>query len=183
MVAALVVIACNDKLVFDPQSTVPCMADLDCHLATLHCDSVSEQCVACTTDAHCTALGMPRCDAALHACVECGSTQDCGSNAVCEPSTRKCIPTCVQDSNCPASTPHCKDSRCFECASHDDCHEPRKACQRASGRCVECESEKDCSESKVHCDLATSRCVTCRNSSDCSPSAPTCDPATNTCVP
>ena len=94
--AAALFIACNGEFHFDEGADAStgagCSSDKDCKLSTLHCDVSSAQCVACIDDTQCTELGRPRCDAALHACVECGSNQDCGSNGTCEPSTRKCVP-------------------------------------------------------------------------------------------
>lgn len=187
LIAGAISVACNGEFRFDDgadASVTPCAANADCKLRTLFCDVSSAKCVACLSDVHCTELSRPRCDSALHACVECGSNQDCGSDGVCDPATRKCLPKCLEDINCPASTPRCDDvlHHCYECQKDDDCRgAARKRCEVPTGRCVECLADGHCSDGK-QCLTSISRCVDCRSSADCSGQTPLCDPATNTCV-
>lgn len=160
-----------------------CIVDSDCPLPSLHCDTTSGACLPCVLDSQCSAQGRPRCDLALHACVECGSNQDCGFNATCEPLTRKCVPRCADNAPCPASVPRCGElGFCSECANSGDCPAARHFCEKPSGRCVECRGSADCSGARPRCDSAMSRCVGCVLSTDCPPAAPVCDPATSACV-
>lgn len=197
--AAVCVCACDGSFRFDESggtdasgadaaadgaTAVACKDDKGCPLASLHCDVPSGACFACVIDANCTTPGLPRCDSALNRCVECGSNQDCGSNAVCEPSTHKCQHTCMQPIDCPASTPECNSNTgiCYRCDdSSSDCPPPLR-CEKQSGRCVECLSPADCPAAKPYCDVTISKCVGCLDASDCPSPTPVCDPATGTCV-
>ena len=50
-------------------SCVPCVADGQCSAPTPACETTTNVCVACTTDAHCPRTGTPRCDVSTHTCV------------------------------------------------------------------------------------------------------------------
>ena len=100
----------------DAQSSA-CTDDTSCS-AGLHCDLPSATCEACVSDEHCAGVsGRPRCDTALHRCVECGTNQDCGNLSVCENTTHLCVRSCTEDSACTAPAGHCDTvkKRCFEC--------------------------------------------------------------------
>ena len=116
--AALVALSCREQIRFDDLAAAPCQTDPDCLLPSMHCNSGT--CVACTTDAHCTAPGFPRCDLALHRCVECGVTADCGTGRVCH--TGHCATPCTAGvTTCPTSAPICDDMMCAQCDDGKGC--------------------------------------------------------------
>ena len=98
----LLLAACDGQLRFAQTANQPdaagsgCDGDDDCGLASLHCDVVSGECVACNDDGDCTDPQQPRCDTALHRCVGCGSDLDCGANQTCLPMTRTCVQRCAE---------------------------------------------------------------------------------------
>src|SRR5262249_30829426 len=112
LAAAALAVSCREEIRFDDLSTGPCKTDPDCVLPSLHCNGGA--CVACTADAHCTAAGFPRCDMALHRCVECGVSADCGTGRVCH--TGHCATPCTAGGTpCPTSAPICDDGACSQC--------------------------------------------------------------------
>lgn len=184
----LAILGCRVTLRFDDQDaaeagTARCASDGDCHLSSLHCDPSSGQCVACVADVQCTAASRPRCDVALHRCVECGVAQDCGAGRLCEPTTRRCLQTCLSAADCPDDeTCDLADGICAECAVDGDCTASgRPHCDPSLSRCVDCVDDEQCADPTRHCDRTVGHCVGCLSSNDC-PSAQLCDPASSTCV-
>ncbi len=164
-----------------------CVADPDCKLTTLHCDVVSGTCVACVVDAQCTTAGALRCDAALHRCVECGVDVDCGTDAKCEPITRRCVSTCKSLTGCHDFAPFCDISAgvCLRCHGDLECVIPGDArtCDPANGKCVQCVIDGQCRAPALRCDRTTGTCAACLSASDCTTAgAPLCDPSTKTCT-
>lgn len=199
VLTALLLAGCNDSFHFDVSSDdasppdagtsdvvlpSPCTDDTACPLAGLHCDVSSGTCVACASDDHCVGVsGRPRCDTALHRCVECGDNQDCGNLSFCESSVHLCVRVCSEESGCVAPSKHCDESnqRCFECTSNSECKDAaRPRCELLTGRCVTCTNNTHCSGATPRCDVATFTCVECVNGADCASGV--CDPSTLTCV-
>ncbi|HVR64349.1 MAG TPA: hypothetical protein VMU50_20755 [Polyangia bacterium] len=176
LVAALAsVAACHGQLRFDDAS---CATDADCGIASLHC--LAGACVACAADLHCTTPGLPRCDLALHRCVECGVSSDCPGNQTCRAS--HCATTCASVAVCPATAPRCDDGFCVQCDDGVGC--PASAASRCLGhRCVGCTADTDCGGVTPRCDVVTRACVQCQGNTDCSSATPLCDPTAGRCLP
>lgn len=163
-----------------------CTKDTDCIVPALHCDTVTGACVACTIDAHCTTPGFPRCDVALHRCVQCGSTADCPSIDACEPITKTCVQKCTSSSSCPLEARTCDTAKgfCVQCKGTGECSGAgaKLICDPNNGRCVECTSDGQCmSPSRPRCDVTQGTCVRCIQTADC-PGGKLCDPKTGECV-
>jgi hypothetical protein len=174
--AALGVAACHEDIRFDDLSI--CATDQDCILPSLHCNSGT--CVACTMDAHCTAPGYPRCDLALHRCVQCGVSADCGATGVCQ--VGRCMTPCT--AGCPAAAPICDDSVCSEC---DDDNANGCTGSAAGPICFEhvcgaCKDDTTCSGATPRCDPVTHACVQCRTNADCPAARPLCDVSVGGCA-
>ena len=198
LVIAALLSGCDGSFRFDPQEGADastdvqadvapppaCTDDTSCLVEGAHCDVPSGACVACVADEHCVGvLGRPRCDTALHRCVECGNNQDCGNFAVCESSTHLCVRTCTEDFQCVAPSSHCSElkKRCFECTGNGECSTSgRPRCELLTGRCVQCTNNTHCSGTTRRCDVATFTCVECVDGNDCASGA--CNPTTRTCV-
>ena len=182
-VALALAAACDGTFAFDQHADAslgPCASDSDCPIASLHCEVASGVCVPCVDDTACTTAGYPRCDTALHLCVECGSSRDCpGSGATCT-ETHRCAQSCLTSSECPAPSPYCDLTElvCAACTSGAPC--ASGVCDHESGRCVDCISDAQCPGS--YCQRALGKCVDCVLSSQCPASAPVCDPASWTCI-
>lgn len=160
-------------------TTRPACSD-DGACGALHCDPTSRACVACVVDAHCTGSDRPRCDAALHRCVECGLPSDCDARETCQPDTRRCVTACVDASACPSGAPICDAQRgfCLECRVDTDCREgDRPSCDARAGRCVACRTDADCKKGEEPLCNEEGSCVECRTSLDCPADKPLCDPA------
>lgn len=166
------------------RTCVRCLADVDCPLASLHCEPIGHVCVECVDDGQCTrSLELRRCDTALHRCVGCGSAADCRFGDTCEPTTRRCVPPCA-GGFCLMPGATCDKVRnvCVDCAVNADCRDKeRRMCEPASGRCVQCTTDAQCGVPRRHCDRLLGRCVGCRDQGDCL-AGTACDPATRTCV-
>ena len=190
LVAALVaaVSGCNVTLRFgDADAAVgnaPCNAGQSCPLPSLFCDPSSGQCVACVSDGNCGSADRPRCDVALHVCVECGATQDCAAGWLCEPNTRTCVEACTSSGSCRDAAPTCDTTRgiCASCSGNASCDGNAKPyCDPSTDRCVACVTDQNCRFADLHCDRTTGRCVGCLSSSDCPPPQ-LCDPASSDCT-
>jgi hypothetical protein len=200
---ALVIASCNGEFRFDemvdgspgvPEASVEsspppptsCKSDADCKLSTLHCDTVSGACVPCLIDAHCTMTGFPRCDAALHRCVQCGVTGDCPSGQVCQVEARTCVTSCNNLAGCiMVAAPLCDLNRgfCIRCLMDLECFQDNmKVCDTSDGQCVACLQDSQCSGAKPRCDRYAGTCVACLTGADCPPAKPLCDPSTGTCT-
>jgi hypothetical protein len=171
---AVAAASCHGDIAFNELST--CTTDPDCILPSMHCNA--GQCVACTTDAHCTAPGYPRCDLAFHRCVECGVSADCGGSLVCR--TGRCATPCPP--TCPASASICDDGLCAQC---DD----GKACEGSPAGpvcfqhvCGACKDDTTCGGATPRCDPVTHRCVACQQNADCPSARPLCDVAIGSCA-
>jgi hypothetical protein len=193
-VTLLVVAACGtERWAFDADggattdgASGSCTNDGNCKLDTLHCDTVSGQCVPCVVDSQCTTPGLPRCDGALHSCIECGSRGDCSNGRVCDPTAHRCMEWCADGGQCSPSAPICSEPRgvCVACRDDGDCeHSPLgPVCDVAAGQCVDCTSDAQCHYEMPRCDRTSGRCVRCLSSSDCPHEEPICDPVQHTCT-
>jgi hypothetical protein len=166
-----------------------CSSDEDCDAASLVCDRVSGECVACNRDQDCSDPTAPRCDIALHRCVGCGSDLDCGAQQTCLPMTRICVTRCEEgpaEHVCPATAPTCDEVAriCVQCQSDQDCRaisDDGPYCERASGRCVFCTDDRQCPATRPRCDRVQQRCGQCSTAEDCGAGG-ACDPKTLNCI-
>jgi hypothetical protein len=173
LLAALVAGGCHGDLRFIELTT--CAGDQDCLLPSLHCSA--GRCVACTSDAHC-ASPTPRCDLAIHRCIECGVTSDCAGDAVCK--TGHCEVQCP--AACPAATPICDDEACVECDQASDCAASPKGPLCVRHVCSACLADADCGGASPRCDPVTQQCVACQQNDDCPAATPLCDPVRGRCL-
>jgi hypothetical protein len=129
--------------------------------------------VGCRSDADCTSSDAPRCESALHVCVQCvGLAGDCPNppESKCNRVTNKCVLPCATSGDC-SSPDVCDGSQgaCAECLDDLQCaksDEPRCV----EEQCVQCQGAQDCSPG-AHCWQAT--CVACVTDADC-PEGGTC---------
>jgi hypothetical protein len=171
----LVVGSCHGDLRFDDLAA--CTADPDCVLPSLHC--ASGKCVACTMDAHCRAP-YPRCDLALHRCVECGVSGDCGGTNVCR--TGRCATPCTTAATCPMSAPICDDLVCAQCDDGRGCGGSPAGPVCFEHVCGTCKDDTGCGGATPRCDPVTMDCVQCQQNADCPSSRPLCDIAVGSCA-
>jgi hypothetical protein len=177
--AALVALSCREQIRFDDLAAAPCQTDPDCLLPSMHCNSGT--CVACTTDAHCTAPGFPRCDLALHRCVECGVTADCGTGRVCH--TGHCATPCTAGvTTCPTSAPICDDMMCAQCDDGKGCAGSPAGPVCVGHFCGTCANDTACGGATPRCDPVTHDCVECQGNTDCPAARPLCDVGVGGCV-
>jgi hypothetical protein len=174
--ALLAATACHEDILFDELSTASCRSDPDCILPSMHCNA--GQCVVCTTDAHCTAPGFPRCDPMLHRCVQCTAATDCGSTGTCH--VGRCATPCT--AGCPASAPVCDDLICAQCDDGRGCAGSAAGAICFEHVCGECSIDANCSGATPRCDPVTHDCVQCQKNTDCSAALPLCDVAVGKCV-
>jgi len=178
-VAALAGLSCREEIRFDDLSAAPCKTDPDCLLPSMHCNSGA--CVACTMDAHCAAPGFPRCDLALHRCVECGVAADCGTGRVCH--TGHCAAPCTAGTTvCPASAPICDDGTCAQCDDGKGCAGSPAGPICFEHVCGACANDTACGGATPRCDPVTHDCVECQQNPDCPAARPLCDVGVGTCV-
>ena len=190
-------LSCSGRVEFTETTSTLCTGDSDCPLSTLHCDPGSGQCVACTADAQCLALGLglARCDSTTHRCIGCFTAPDCATGLVC--SSSHCVTPCTGTTICPASAPHCEGDVgfCVACDESGTISEDGlpacgttgtsgPICNRAIGQCVACLVDSSCGGSTPRCNTYAGKCVACLSSADCTTAAaPVCDPVSNQCVP
>jgi hypothetical protein len=165
--------SCHSQLRFDDAT---CVADGDCGIAGLHC--LGGACVACASDVHCTTAGLPRCDLALHRCVECGVSSDCPNNQSCRGG--RCITACGIGIACPATAPRCDDGFCGQCDDGVGCPGPASHC--VGHLCVGCLRDADCGGATPRCDAVRRACVQCQANADCPTATPICDPTAGLCL-
>lgn len=173
--------ACRVKLSFDaPDAAGGCATDRDCPLTSLHCDPVSGQCLPCVRDADCVTAAQPRCDLALHICIQCGADQDCAAGSKCVALTRSCVRTCATGSDCATPGTSCDDGLCAQCDDDHGCTSPRTFCDPATRQCTSCVVDAQCTTPAApHCDRTGGRCVGCLTTADCATGI--CDPSDWTC--
>jgi hypothetical protein len=177
LLTTLASVSCHGDINFDEVMTT-CTLDADCLLPSLHCSA--GRCVACTSDAHCTAPGFPRCDLAMNRCVQCGATSDCADGATCY--SGRCLAPCA--AGCPLADPICDDQVCGECSDDD----PTSCAGSAAGSvcfehfCGACKDDSACAGATPRCDPVSHECVQCQQTSDCGSATPLCDPAKGRCV-
>lgn len=171
-----IVVGCHGDLRFNELSG--CIQDRDCLLASLHCSS--GRCVACTSDAHC-ASPTPRCDVAIHRCVECGVMNDCPDGTVCR--TGHCEVSCASSPTaCPAATPMCDDGACVQCDEGVGCANAVLGPLCIDHVCSACTKDADCGSSTPRCDPVAHQCVVCQDNADCPAATPLCDPVPGRCL-
>lgn len=197
MVIVPATLACNARFAFPDEPSVGdaaadalaagetwnCGIDTECKLSVLRCDQPSGSCVECTRDEHCAGTTKPRCDLALHRCVECGSPIDCLPGQVCEAATRRCVRACGDGSTCLLDAPICDVTRglCVRCFGDTQCLGSDGECLVAAGKCVQCLESSQCGAPTARCDPVDRRCVECAGPADCS-NGRVCDPRTGACV-
>ena len=175
--SVVALVACHANIRFDDLTI--CTQDVDCILPALHCDSGT--CVACTSDAHCTAPGFTRCDPARNRCVECNLTSDCTGGAVCK--SNHCATSCTASSGCPTAAPRCDDGACVQCDDNGAaCSGSTVGPFCVAHTCSACAADQDCGATFPRCDAVVHRCVQCQLNSDCPATKPLCDIAAGTCV-
>jgi hypothetical protein len=125
--------------------------------------SALTECVACTTDASCTAP-TPRC-APTSFCVQCLMDGDCGPKSTCDLATNTCT-GCQSDADCSGKTPACPklpDTNahvCSECSATNTsgCKaEDKGAACLATDTCG-CNTDPDCGGNGRVCDTAMHLC-------------------------
>jgi len=184
---ALLLSSCNSRILFDVDG---CDQDQECPLASLHCDTATGTCVACTEDVHCAQADRNRCDPGSHRCAECVIDSHCGLGRACR--ENHCVTLCRFEGNDSAcmglATPHCEADVGFCVACEDNnktcalASEQGPICNVQTGLCVACRSDANCGGTNPHCDKITGHCVECLQSGDCAPAAPICDPSTSQCT-
>lgn len=181
---AVLLAACNGDLRLGADAGTIACTNGQCPFSLVCASNV---CVECNGDGDCKSNGLGRCDLASHRCVQCGASADCGQNAVCEPQTKRCVPSCTMSSMCMMeSYRQCDLLRgyCVECATKAQCAEgDRPLCDTRIGQCVECLVDGDCTHDseKLRCDAITSRCVKCLDNSDCKGESPICNVRDHEC--
>lgn len=152
------------------------------------------RCGECNADGDCNRAGRRRCDVVLHRCFECGTNTDCAEGAVCEPTSRRCVPQCGEvagageggagdDLACPSGmTCNMSVGRCAGCSTDANCASSSAGsrCQLSMQQCVACLVDADCGGSTPHCDPVEMSCVGCRDSSDCG--SEHCEPVHHVCL-
>ena len=137
-----------------------CTTHLDCPIDHPLC-AADGTCNACADDSACTGrTDTPRCKLS-------GDNQG------------QCV-RCLENPDCPTTTPHCNANTCIECGTHDHCLDPTKP-QCTAGTCVPCTDSTACTNRAAtpHC-LATASvagsgtCVACLTNSDCNNPTPEC---------
>jgi hypothetical protein len=175
VLVTLLIVACRVELRFDD---LTCAQDPDCLVPSLHC--AAGACVACATDQHCTAPGLPRCDTAKHRCVECGLPGDCVAGKTCH--AGRCVVSCSTPATCPATTPKCDDGTCTECDDGVGCASSTVGKVCVAHFCAACGTDANCSAATPRCDAVTHKCVQCQGNVDCPTATPLCDLAAGSCV-
>jgi hypothetical protein len=101
-----------------------CMGTSDCPTGS-HCDPIAGLCVECLSMADCSGA-KPRCSAALHQCVECGTSHDCLPGFECDSALYQCVPSCNDAAGCSTTPPPV-------CTDPSTCSEAGAACE--GGNC------------------------------------------------
>ncbi len=123
--------------------------------------SNSEAC--CTSQADCTAVGLP-------VGSTCPSGQGCSDHA--------CVTAqCTGDSDCSAPTPVCSGSLCVTCDATHGCAASEPVCSIDMTTCNTCGDSSDCASfpDAPVCDTTSGGCVQCVTAADCATATPVCD--------
>lgn len=160
----------------------PASSSDPCHgncLPTQVCDQ--GQCVACTSNAHCTSAAAPICRLADNICVQCAQDSQCGSGLVCD--NAQCVAdegggNCESDADCEGSDV-CIAGACQICRL-GTCNEAGDSrCQSetiggdtswalcASGSCASgaCQDVQECEPGSCH--TGTARCSNAGQIEEC----------------
>jgi Cys-rich repeat protein len=160
-----------------------CVADADCRLAELHCDSSSGRCVECVVDEDCADHSLHRCAPESRRCVECQVSRDCAAGSICDATLNRCFRSCGDADDCLASDHGCDERRgvCIGCDRDVECQASSVSfCATDETGCVECRADSNCAAGLV-CDAVFGKCVQCRDTRDCA-AGTYCDPLTYACV-
>jgi hypothetical protein len=121
---------------------VECRVSSDCERDRPYCAGGS--CVRCLLDANCDRR-HPACVG--NACVECRSADNCEAGQACNSVLNTCAPECSEPNACAGpDTAHCSLELgvCVQCASDEDCREPKDSVCGRGGRCVGCRADGGC---------------------------------------
>ncbi len=132
-------------------------------LALLASCSKSNSEACCTSEADCTAVGLPSGST-------CPSGQGCSDHA--------CIAAqCTGDSDCSAPTPVCSASLCVTCDATHGCAASDPVCSIDMSTCNGCGDDTDCTafSGADKCDKMSGSCVQCVTAADCASATPVCD--------
>ena len=156
---------------------VQCTSNAQCGGTTPVCDLPSNMCRPCQADRDCSGA-TPACGA-TGACVQCtmtNATACTGMTPVCNTSNSTCV-QCNTNAQCGGNTPICDmtSRRCRGCGGDTECGGATPACG-AAGACVQCTvmSAGACRSPTSVCNPATSSCVQCLNDAQCSGNTPVC---------
>ncbi|RAL24716.1 hypothetical protein DL240_00460 [Lujinxingia litoralis] len=138
----------------------------------------------------------PLFDANACECVQCLTTNDCGSGRVCNGGVceqqQGCATPCSTDQPgvcgaAGAGTPYCMGNCCVECVGAADCSGGELCIDGFCGQAPDCNADPTACPAGYECS-ASGTCVIPNAGSSCDPNDPTscpfpgfCDPATNTC--
>lgn len=119
--------------------------------------------VCCSSPADCSSLGVT------------DQTRPCNDGFVCidhecaNAPPADAAPACTKDSDCPASMPHCTESKiCVECETSSQCPSDHPVCDSANNTCVACASDSECVSDSCNLDSGT-----CRSSAEVIYASPT----------
>lgn len=139
------------------------------------------QCNA-TETSQCTGV-TPACDTGTNTCVQCVTDANCGgATPVCNTSNHTCG-TCTNDASCaPTGNPACQASgplagQCTQCSASNTsaCTGSTPACNAATGTCVQCVDDSTCSGATPVCNTSSHTCVACTDDTSCAPTGrPAC---------
>jgi hypothetical protein len=131
-------------------------------LGTMMGCSKTNSALCCVSTADCAAVGIP-------------DGSKCGAGAACL--DHICSDAlCANDSECPATTPHCGDGVCRECTEAGQCGLGEPVCNANTFECDNCNGPQDCAAypGQNQC-AASGACVECISASQCTdPASPVC---------
>jgi hypothetical protein len=131
-------------------------------LGTMMGCSKTNSALCCVSTADCAAVGIP-------------DGSKCGAGAACL--DHICSDAvCANDSECPASAPHCGDGVCRECTEAGQCGLGEPVCNSNTFECDNCNGPQDCAAypGQNQC-AASGACVECISASQCTdPASPVC---------
>jgi hypothetical protein len=131
-------------------------------LGTMMGCSKTNNALCCVSTADCAAVGIP-------------DGSKCGAGAACL--DHICSDAvCANDSECPATAPHCGDGVCRECTEAGQCGLGEPVCNANTFECDNCNGPQDCAAypGQNQC-AASGACVECISASQCTdPASPVC---------